>query len=538
MARRVLIFVALLAFAGTVCGQSHPAGFAIAGKTVNSVTGEVLPGVEVFLYRTNPSNLEEIDPAPQRLLTGSDGRFDFHVADAGKYLLAGEKAGFRRQSYEQHGFYFSAAVAGPGKDSENLVFRLSPDARVTGTVVDEDQEPVGGASVYLFRTDATGGVRKTYLFNQTSTDDRGHYRFPHLGWGWYSIAVMGEPWWSSMARNQQYSSKQYKEDAAFNLVYSTEFYPGVTDPASATQIALNEGQDFTADFTLSATTARILRLPHLNQKSQSRSAKLGQKLFGADVDVPTQRMMVIEDSVEISGVPAGSYTVDVSSYLPRSMTRAIKVDLAGDTDLNVDDLPSMLPITGNILLGEHGTLPSQPVVRLWNSKTGEMLESSLNPTGGFTFDGLSATPGSYSVFVGNIENSLIEKITATGARVVGQTVEITGAKPVHLSITLSHSLSRINGTAMRDGKPVAGVMVLLVPENPEVNLPLFRRDQSDSDGTFSMRDIVPGRYRMITLDNAWDAEWANLDVLKARLAKIQSAEVQPGRIYNNVINVE
>lgn len=167
-----------------------------------------------------------------------------------------------------------------------------------------------------------------------------------------------------------------------------------------------------------------------------------------------------------------------------------------------------------------------------------MLEASLNPAGEFTFDGLAATPGTYSVFVGNIENSLIEKITATGARVIGQTVEITGSKPVHLLISLSHNLSRINGTAMRDGKPIAGVMVLLVPENPEVNLPLFRRDQSDSDGTFSMRDIVPGRYRMITLDNAWDAEWANLDVLKARLAKIQSAEVQPGRIYNSVINVE
>ena len=538
MARRALIFVFILAIAGSLCAQSSPAGFAIAGKTVNSVTGEVLRSVEVFLYRTNPSNLEEIDPAPQRLLTGADGRFAFHVADAGKYLLAGEKAGFRRQGYEQHGFYFSAAVAGTGKDSENLVFRLSPDARISGTVVNEDQEPVEGATVYLFRTDATGGVRKTYLLTQTGTDDRGRYHFPHLGWGWYSIAVMGEPWWSSMAGNQQYASNQYKEDPAFNLVYSTEFYPGVTDPASATQIALNEGQEFTADFTLSATTARILRLQHLNQKSQSRSAKLEQKLFGADVDVPTQRMIAVEDSIEISGVPPGSYTVDISSYLPRSTSRAVKVDLAGDTDLDVDDMPSMPPITGKIVLGEQGRLRSQPAVRLWNSRTGEMLEASLNPAGEFTFDGLSATPGTYSVFVGNIENSLIEKITATGARVIGQTVEITGSKPVRLLIGLSHNLSRINGTAMRDGKPVAGVMVLLVPDNPEVNLPLFRRDQSDSDGTFSMRDIVPGRYRMITLDNAWDAEWANLDVLKARLAKIQSAEVQPGRIYNSVINVE
>ena len=80
---------------------------------------------------------------------------------------------------------------------------------------------------------------------------------------------------------------------------------------------------------------------------------------------------------------------------------------------------------------------------------------------------------SYCVFVGNIENSLIEKISAVGARVVGQTVEIRGAKPVQLTVTLSHGWSTINGTAMHDGKPTAGAMILLVPDDPEINLPLF-----------------------------------------------------------------
>ena len=64
---------------------------------------------------------------------------------------------------------------------------------------------------------------------------------------------MAEPWWSSLARGQGYTTNQYKQDAAFNLIYSTVFYPGATDPASASQIALTEGQDFTADFTLAPT---------------------------------------------------------------------------------------------------------------------------------------------------------------------------------------------------------------------------------------------------------------------------------------------
>lgn len=539
MSRRILISFCLLAIPTLLCAQSSPAGFVISGKTVNIVTGQLLPGTEVFLYKTNPADAEYIDPAPQRILTGEDGRFTFHVSQPGKYLLAGQRNGFKRQGYEQHGFYFSAAVVGPGKDSGNLVFRLSPDSRIAGTIVAEDHESVAGALVYLFRTDASGGLRKTYLLGQTSTDDRGHYHFPHLAWGWYSLVVMAEPWWSSLARGQGYTTNQYKQDAAFNLIYSTVFYPGVTDPASASQIALTEGQDFTADFTLAPTASPTLRLLHFNKDpGLMRRAILKQKLFGAEIEIPMQRQIAVDDSVEISGVPPTQYILEVDSFRPGSVSRAVTLDLTSDTEFDMDGTPSLSPIKGTILVAAEHSLPVQASIRLWNSRTGELLESAIGPKGEFSLDAHSATPGSYSVFVGNIENSLIEKITAVGARVVGQTVEIRGAKPVQLNITLSHGWSTINGTAMHEGKLMAGAMILLVPDDPEINLPLFRRDQSDSDGTFTLRNVLPGRYRMLALDNAWDAEWANPALLKGRLDHVQSVDVQPNRIYNSVINVE
>jgi hypothetical protein len=378
-----------------------------------------------------------------------------------------------------------------------------------------------------------------YLLGQTSTDDRGHYHFPHLAWGWYSLVVMAEPWWSSLARGQGYTTNPYKQDAAFNLIYSTVFYPGVTDPASASQIALTEGQDFTADFTLAPTASPTLRLLHFNKDpGLMRRAILKQKLFGAEIEIPMQRQIAVDDSVEISGVPPTQYILEVDSFRPGSVSRAVTLDLTSDTEFDMDGTPSLSPIKGTILVAAEHSLPVQASIRLWNSRTGELLESAIGPKGEFSLDAHSVTPGSYSVFVGNIENSLIEKITAVGARVVGQTVEIRGAKPVQLNITLSHGWSTINGTAMHDGKPMAGAMILLVPDDPEINLPLFRRDQSDSDGTFTLRNVLPGRYRVLALDNAWDAEWANPALLKGRLDHVQSVDVQPNRIYNSVINVE
>jgi hypothetical protein len=56
-------------------------------------------------------------------------------------------------------------------------------------------------------------------------------------------------------------------------------------------------------------------------------------------------------------------------------------------------------------------------------------------------------------------------------------------------------------------------MVVLVPDDPGHNLVLFRRDQSDSDGTFSLYNILPGTYTLLALENAWDVEWANPSVL-------------------------
>ena len=61
-------------------------------------------------------------------------------------------------------------------------------------------------------------------------------------------------------------------------------------------------------------------------------------------------------------------------------------------------------------------------------------------------------------------------------------------------------------------------MILLVPQDPENNLPLFRRDQSDSDGSFTLSPVLPGRYTLLALENGWDLQWSDAAVLKPFLA--------------------
>jgi hypothetical protein len=85
--------------------------------------------------------------------------------------------------------------------------------------------------------------------------------------------------------------------------------------------------------------------------------------------------------------------------------------------------------------------------------------------------------------------------------------------PLNLTVTVSQGGTRVQGFARRDGKGVAGVMVVLVPKELATLDGLARRDQSDSDGSFSLRDVVPGNYTMVAIEDGWTLDWAEPHVI-------------------------
>ena len=534
--RRRFLTALLLTVATHLYAQSAPLKFRVAGKVVNAVNGHPLASAEVWLGKA-----EDFEATEQKLLTGDDGAFAFTVSAPGKYLLNGQANGFRRQGFEQHGMYVSAIVVQRSLPTDNIVFRLRRDGRLTGVVEDDDHEPIGGATIYLFRTDATFGLRQTYLVEQTTSDDRGRYRIAHLEPGWYYVAVSASPWFGGLLQQADGAGNSAaSQKPEFDIAYPTTFYPGVIDAASASQIALNEGEDLTADFSLSPVAALHVRVNHLISDSglPPATATLQQKIFGTKISQMWLRQFPVGDSMEFRGVAPGRYVLDIALSDNTRASRSTVVNLDEDTELDPESASAVTPMHGVVQMQGGLNLKEQPSVRLWNSRSGDVLDSTISDKGEINFDTTSLTPGTYSVYAFNGLNSIVGSLKATGAQVAGQTIQITGGKPVQLEIEMSTTLSKINGTARRDGKPVAGAMILLVPEEAEVNLPKFRRDESDSDGTFTLIDVLPGRYRMLAIEDGWDLEWANLSLLKKRLEHAQKIEVQPSKNYQTVVEVE
>jgi hypothetical protein len=81
-------------------------------------------------------------------------------------------------------------------------------------------------------------------------------------------------------------------------------------------------------------------------------------------------------------------------------------------------------------------------------------------------------------------------------------------------------------------------MIVLVSDDPGHNLVLFRRDQSDSDGTFALPRVVPGNYKLLAIEKGWDLEWTNPDVLEKFMAAAAPVQAQANGKYSVKVNVQ
>jgi hypothetical protein len=55
--------------------------------------------------------------------------------------------------------------------------------------------------------------------------------------------------------------------------------------------------------------------------------------------------------------------------------------------------------------------------------------------------------------------------------------------------------------------------VVLAPRDPAAWQSLLRRDQTDSDGSFALRDVAPGQYTVIAVEDGWSLDWSRPDVM-------------------------
>jgi len=526
---------------------ASPGGFQISGTLVDAATGAPLAHARVA-----------VAPVTQRgdfttIITGDDGRFLFRDLASGKYSLTAQARGYLTQSFNQHDAFSTAIVVGPDLDSSNLVFRLPREGAVSGVVTDEAGEPVREAQVTLYFTGLAAGVEATRLRGSVMTDDQGGYRFSHLFPGRYLVAVSARPWyarhplrWSQGVVSADGGSSRPtivdEEDPKaqpLNVAYPITYYDGVTDGNRATPIVLGRGEQAVADVRLQPVPAVRVRI-NASGDSSARSAFMLERrvLDGPPIQVQADRTGDSKGEV-ISGIPPGHYimrTYAVGKVGNAEATATTKeIDINDSGMLDKEQGGSDIPVSAELHFESEA--PRQAFLQLLNKKTRYVFSEPVGKEGDVVFK-QGIVPGSYEISLSNTPDVYLKSIAATGAKVLGRTLEVAAGTTVKLTISAAHGEGQVTGVALRDGRPFAGAMVVLVPADPAHNQILFRRDQSDSDGTFTLPGVVPGAYTTLAIEDGWELEWTNPEVLKNYMSRGVAVRVQPKGKYDIKVAVQ
>ena len=531
--------------------------FRISGTAVNGVDGSPLNGMEITI-----TPVEQAGDARQ-VITGASGRFVFMNLARGKYNLSGAGRGFTMQAYQQHDQYSTAVATGPGLVSENLVFSMTPDASIGGNLIDEDNEPVRSGEVILFQPNTEeGGEMQQAARN--SVDEQGHFHFGHLRAGTYYVAVVAQPWYAQDSpppgadvapvavketgdQNTAVSGNQNGEPGpepqkdvveadssspSLDVVYPITFYPNVSDERDAAPIQLRPGEHATIGITLRAVAgARVRIVNGSTDPSAPLTAVLEQKIFGVTMPVSTRSQQASNGTLTVTGIVPGHLMLSIRHFNGKEWVSLNKeVDVSGDTAIDAaESSVGDLAIKGIVQRPGAAALSPGTFVRFWNRESGENFGVAVNEKGEFDVSQAISSSTPYNVAVQNAQNLLVQKIAAAGARVVGQTIYFPKSGAVAISLSLADASGRIDGTVLQDDKPSSASMVLLVPQHPTEEATLFRRDQSDSDGTFTLRQILPGRYTVVAIEKGWEINYRDPVVLKPYLEHGEVVDVTPNR---------
>jgi len=491
---------------------SASSNYRISGIVVSKIDGHPLDRARVLLSDTKSRRETE------SVVTSADGKFSFANLSAGKYALEGTKRGFISAAYDQHDQYSTAIVTGADLVTENLVLKLSPEAVISGRVLDEAGEPVRRGLLTLYRNNHIQGIDEIQAFRQAQTDDLGAYELTSLLPGTYFLSVRAEPWYAfhpAPASNEagaEGNKARADVDRSLDVAYPLTYYENATETDSATPIQIRGGERLQIDMDLNPVPALRL-IFHMPQEPNQGTLfpQLHQKAFEGTSFVQGNPQFISPGVVELTGIPAGRYDVRVQGS--NTLTQLNGVDLNEDGEeidtSRAEALGSMkISVTGP---GES-TLPKDLAVVLASTpRNGSGGFRNLNAKGEAEIQQVAA--GLYRVGVFSPRAAyVVVGISAEGAQVRGRTVIVPAGASAAVALTIAQGVD-VQGVAQKAGKPFAEAMVVIVPSDPEANRDLFRRDQSDLDGTFGLRNVVPGSYTLVAIEDGWDLDWSRPEVI-------------------------
>lgn len=366
--------------------------------------------------------------------------------------------------------------------------------------------------------------------------------------------------------------------------YAPVFYPGTTLANTATSVPVGPAEEKTGIdvqlqlVPLGTITGTVLGDP---KAIQATTVQLNDANTGLPGLIARTAHPDASGKFSFTGVAPGSYNLTAKSggsttimtsdggKVMMFMTREVRGDRSGGPDAGPPAPPMWAKadvavdgrsksevalvlqvgsvVSGRIQFDGTGTIPtdfSQIRLILGTAAGNGIISGSstgtVNPDG--TFRITDVLPGKYRVSATPPRGWRAETIDAAGRDALDFLLDVQPNDDLpNVAITFTNKPTELTGT-LTDGSglPTADYTIVLFAADQRFWTPQSRRiltTRPSTDGKFSFRDLAPGDYRLVALDDVEPGSWFDPDFLKQLLQASMSLTIVDGQRHTQDLRV-
>ncbi len=530
----------------------------LEGQVVAAGTGEPLKKARVILSREKGRGKLQV------VITDAGGRFRLTDIEPGRYRLSVNRNGYVSQQYGQRRPNRPGAILSlaPGQHLREIDFRLLRHSVISGSVYDEDGEPVLGAEVEALWFRYARGQRRLLPTRRTATNDLGEYRLYGLAPGRYYVSAMHTPGTALLMTPMGSTAVMRMAASEQDRSYVSTFYPGTSDASRASAIEVRAGDEVPGvDFTLLPTRTVRVSGRVFNSITGNHSRGVTVYLLPRDRKgrpFSFRKYTSVEDRegrFEIKGVRPGSYILTATYsdfegegyYEARTAIEVGESDVEGVT-LVIEqgfELQGRIRVEGVALASqqEQGAegeevreeFPIKQILVYLTSYDDVLIlprPRAGRPKADGSFNVEKLSPVLYRVNLNPLSGDYYFKAARVGGRdVLEAGLDLTGGAPPNpLEITISAAGGRIDGTVLtEEDKAFGGATVVLVPEERRRDESrLYKSTTTDQHGRFTLRGIPPGDYKLFAWEDIERGAYQDSAFLRRYEEQGEPVEVEEG----------
>lgn len=476
-----------------------PAKARLEGHVLSSITNEPLRKTKLTL-RMNVAaaaaqrQQQATPPSTFTATTDATGAFVFANVEPGDYQLTVRRDGFAAQTLGARNAARKTdpILLGPGDRKSDFLVKLVPFGTLSGSVLDEDGDPIRDITVNAMTYVYTSNGRELEAARSATSNDLGEYRIFDVPPGKYYLKV-GQ-------RNVKLNSNAEDSEA-----YGSVFYPGYPQVSGAIVQEVTPGSQ--------------LRNLNFNLRKGRFATVRGKVIAPPNATGVSAGMMIVTDNgssstssdikgkdfnFEFFGVSPGPLFL-IGSYVLNGQRHNTSVPVeVGSSDIDGIELRPLAPtdVTGQVRIAGESTVQMSQLGLTLEARGRGTSTAMLKEDGSALFREVAPAP--YRVVLNRMPGSLYIKSIHWGTTEITDTaLDISNGVPprTELSVVLGADGGELEGVVTNEkSEPCEAVTVTLIPTGSHRSRPFYKFPTTDAAGKFTIRGIAPGSYKVL----AWD----------------------------------